>query len=357
MSGSGSFNLTDLTYSETFTQPSLGGIGPSVALFGCGPTTTTSLDAYTGSTFNKPANFGTGVGLAQDFGSGDFFGVFNLTETSLMVPTGYTSGTFISASMTFTGQTISSMNLTPGVYVYSWGSGANADTLTLTIESPSPTPTPTETVTSTPTQTPTITPTSTPSETPTLTPTNTPSETPTNTPTETTTNTPTPSETPTNTPTPSSSPLPVTGYGYNLVVLPYNFPYTGNTIMNSSSGSTGSTDSNLLGTTGRGIYWNIIDIDGVDRTSYFSQFTGQSVTITISQTGSTSIYSGDTNSLKYWSGNTGEPPGITGNGFVFGTGIGLPPDGTPSGSAILIQSASTEWTSGSPVYISAVINP
>jgi hypothetical protein len=261
-----------------------------------------------------------------------------------MVPTGYTSGTFISASMTFTGQTISSMNLTPGVYVYSWGSGANADTLTLTIESPSPTPTPTETVTSTPTQTPTITPT------------NTPSETPTNTPTETTTNTPTPSETPTNTPTPSTSPIPVTGYSFNLIQLPYNYPSSGNTIMNSSAPSqTGSTNPNELTITSRGIYWSNIDSDGVDRSSYFSQFTGESVTLTISQTCSTAIYSGDTNAFQSWSGNTGGSPFIPGNGFVFGTGISQP--GYSAGTATLIQSASTLWTSGSPVYISAVINP
>jgi hypothetical protein len=309
-----------------------------MALFGCGPTTTTSSDAYTGSTFSKPASFGTGGGQPQDFGSGDFFGVFNITETSLMVPSGYTSGTFISASMTFTGQTISSMNLTPGVYVYSWGLGANADSLTLTIESPSITPTPTSTITSTPTNTPTSTPTGTPS----LTPSDTPPV--------------TPSETPTNTPTPSTSPIPVTGYSFNLIQEPYNYPSSGNTIMNSTSPSqTGSTNPNELTITSRGIYWSNIDSDGVDRSSYFSQFTGESVTLTISQTGSTAIYSGDTNAFQSWSGNTGGSPFIPGNGFVFGTGIAQA--GYSAGTATLIQSASTLWVSGSPVYISAVINP
>jgi hypothetical protein len=121
--------------------------------------------------------------------------------------------------------------------------------------------------------------------------------------------------------------------------------------MNGAGGATsGTTEPNVLATGSRGIYWNSIDSDGIDRTSYFSQFTGQSVTITISQTGSTAIYSGDTNSLKRW---TAVGPGT---GFVFGAGIGVPPVGTPSGTAILIQSASTQWTLGLPVYISVDIN-
>jgi hypothetical protein len=206
-----------------------------------------------------------------------------------------------------------------------------------------PTPTPTPTLTSTPTLTPTETPTPTPTSTPTNTPTN--------------TETPTPTITPTNTPTPSNTPEPVTGYSFNLIELPYNFPTSGNTILNNTGGiQSGSTEPNVLATGGRGLYWNVIDSNGIDRTNYFSQFTGQTVTITMSQTGSTAIYSGDTDSLKFWSGDTGSPPYVAGAGFVFGAGIGVPPIGTPSGTAVLIQSAPTEWTFGVPVYISAVIN-
>jgi hypothetical protein len=188
----------------------------------------------------------------------------------------------------------------------------------------------------------------------TLLPTPTPTLTPTSTlifdtPTPSVTNTQTPSLTPTNTPTPSITPEPVTGYSFNLVALPYNFPTSGNTIMNGAGGATsGTTDPNVLATGSRGIYWNSIDSDGIDRTDYFSGFTGQSITITMSQTGSTAIYSGDTNSLKQWI--------QVDTGFVFGAGIGVPPSNTPSGTAVLIQSASTQWTIGLPVYISAVIN-
>jgi hypothetical protein len=209
------------------------------------------------------------------------------------------------------------------------------------VESPTPTVTPTNT--------PTVTPTNTETPTPTLTntPTTSLTETPTQTPTPSVTETPT--ETPTNTPTPSVTPEPVTGYSFNLIILPYNFPTTGNTIMNQGAIQTGTTNPNLLTTSGRGIYFNTIDSNGIGRESYFAQFTGQSVTITMTQTGSTAIYSGDTNSLKYWaqSPNTG---------FVFGSGVGVPPSNVPSGTATLIQSASTEWTIGVPVYISVVVN-
>ena len=176
----------------------------------------------------------------------------------------------------------------------------------------------------------------------------TPTPTTTSTPTPSVTNTQTPSVTPTLTPTPSVTPEPVTGYSFNLIVLPYNFPSTGNTIMNQGAIQTGTTNPNELTINGRGIYFNSIDSDGIDRESYFSQFTGQSITITMTQTGSTAIYSGDSQSLKYWT-TTGD------TGFVFGTQVGVPPLGTPSGNAVLIQSATTNWTVGLPVYISAEI--
>jgi hypothetical protein len=223
---------------------------------------------------------------------------------------------------------------------------------------PVSTPGVTPTTTATPTGTISVTPTPTPSVTSTVTPTIT--ETPTNTPTVTPTVTPTisatPTQTPTNTPTPSVTPEPVTGYSFNLVILPYDFPATGNTIMNQGAVQTGTTNPNELTISGRGIYFNSIDSDGIDRTSYFSQFTGQSITITMTQTGSTAIYSGDTNAFKYWSATTGTPPGVAGDGFVFGTQVGVPPSNTPSGNAVLIQSATTNFVTGQTVYISYVVN-
>ena len=207
-----------------------------------------------------------------------------------------------------------------------------------------PTETPTPTVSETPTETPTNTPTPTISETPTETPTPTVTETPTETPT----NTPTPTETPTNTPTPSVTPIPVTGYGFNLVVLPYQFPLSGNTIMTEQGiGQSGTTDPNVFISNQNGIYFNSIDNTSTDRTNYFSGFTGQSITITLTQNGDSAIYSGDTNAFQSFS-FTG------GTGFVFGYGINQA--GYTSGTTVLIQSATTEWVTGQTVYISAEIN-
>ena len=109
--------------------------------------------------------------------------------------------------------------------------------------------------------------------TPTPTVTNTQTPTLTQTPTNTATNT----ATPTNTPTPSATPIPVTGYGYNLIALPYGFPELGNSIMNDPGGSgSGSTEINLLSSTGRGFYFNSFDSSSADTRNYFSGFTGQS---------------------------------------------------------------------------------
>jgi len=185
-----------------------------------------------------------------------------------------------------------------------------------------------------------------PSPTPTVTNTQTPTVT--TTPTPSVTNTQTPSVTPTLTPTPSSTQTPVTGYSFNLIALPYNFPSSGNTIMvdQAASGS-GTTNPNLSGIQNNAIYFNAIDTNGVDRTSYFAAFTGQSITLTISQTGSTAIYSGSTTAFQSWSWTGG-------TGFSFGYGIAQP--GYTSGTTVLIQSATTNWVTGQTVTISAVVN-
>lgn len=180
------------------------------------------------------------------------------------------------------------------------------------------TPTPTSTVALTPTPTPTVTPTQTPTNTPTL------------------------------TPTPSSTPTSVTGYSFNLVVLPYNYPSSGNTIMvDQGTPGIGTTDPNVFATNLNAIYFNAIDTNGVNRTNYFASFTGQSVTLTISQTGSTAIYSGDSKAFQSWSSG-GD------SGFTFGYGVAQP--GYSAGTTTLIQSAPTNWVTGQTVTISAVVN-
>lgn len=390
LSGTGSVDLSSLTVTGPY-----GGSGtfiyPSQGLYNVGPNG--SEDWYTGVTLSTPISFGSGSITTADSSTGDIFGLSGFGD--IKVPAGY-SGGLLNGTATFTGTTLSTLGAVDGTYIIQWGSSGTSETITLEVISTPVTPTPTPTITETPTNTPTLTisetptntptptisetPTNTPtptvsetpantptptesetptptptvSETPTNTPTPTVTETPTNTPTSTVTETPTqtPSETPTNTPTPSVTPTIPVGFGYDLVALPYNFPSSGNSILNGPGGATsGSTDGNALETSGRGFYFNSFDNTGTDRTNYFSGFTGQSITITLTQGSSEVIYSGDTNSLKFWSANT--PSSET--GFVFGTGIGVPPSGSPSGTAVLIQSGTT-WQIGLPVFVSISIN-
>jgi hypothetical protein len=114
------------------------------------------------------------------------------------------------------------------------------------------------------------------------------------------------------------------------------------------TGLSGTTDPNVFVSNGNGIYFNSIDNTSTDRTDYFSGFTGQSVTITLTQNGDSAIYSGNTNAFQSWTTTGGT------TGFVFGYGITQP--GYTSGTTVLIQSATTTWVTGSTVYVSAEVN-
>jgi hypothetical protein len=250
--------------------------------------------------------------------------------------TDLTEGSFITLS-----ETIAQQSFATAEDAKTWLNNNGYWTSYETLPNPTPTPTPTETASPTPTETstPTPTPTNTPTETEVLTPT--PTET--STPTPSVTNTQTPSATPTFTPTPSTSPVPVTGYGYNLVALPYNPPTSGNTIFPTFANpslNSGTTNPNTFNV--NGVYWNQIDNLGFDRTSYYSGMTGVSVTAYFTQNGDTSIYSGSTTAFGFEG-----PPGQ--QSFNYN------PNTTP-GQLVLIQSASTNFVTGQTVYISYVVN-
>jgi hypothetical protein len=221
LSGAGTMNLTSLTNLQPFFRGS--SIVPQASQFGCGLEGPGPFNSrlYTGATFNSPTNFGTGGQTLGSSGTGDFFGVaFAASSNQLFVPSGYTSGSFISGTTTFNSTTLATLGATPGTYTWSWGSGPTASSIVMVVGTGSVTPTPTSTETLTPTPTSTETPTPTPSVTNTQTPTTTPTpsvtntqtptntETPTTTPSETPTSTPTetPTSTPTNTPTQTSAP-------------------------------------------------------------------------------------------------------------------------------------------------------
>jgi hypothetical protein len=173
------------------------------------------------------------------------------------------------------------------------------------------------------------TPTPTPSVTPEVTVTPTPSVTPESTPAST------PGSTLTPTPTPTASPMAITGYGYNLVVTPYNPPTSGNTIfpLFSEVGDTsGTTNPNTFDI--NGVFWNEIDINGNNRTNYYSGMTGTSVMAYFTQNNNTAIYSGSPTAFIF-----------QGNGFDFNPDI-------RAGQLTLIQSASTNFVTGQTVFIS-----
>jgi hypothetical protein len=258
MSASGSLNINDLTLVNPSAGPfGNGGIGVSTATFLLG-TNGLSGAQYSGFT-TAPSNFGPGgPGGTQTFASGNIFGVVKFdgpTGTpSLIVPTGYTTGTAISGSQTFTGQTLSSMGLTIGTYTYTWGSGANADSINVVIGGTPVTPTPTRT-----------------------------------------------SATPTPTPTSGS-----TGVGW-FFYSPNNQPVlnppvnNGNTTFINTGGGNGTYNPNYTGGT-LNLYFNNNNSAGTSYASQFSTLDTAGGTMTISQGSSTVIYSGT--STDYQSAGT-----------------------------------------------------
>jgi hypothetical protein len=138
-SGGGTLNLTDLTFvseagaiAAIITNPAYIGMGPIPNPLG------NSMDAYQGLT--GPATFGTATRVGNDAssGSGDLFAFNSAWDApplgpTVFVPIGYTSGTELSATDTYSGQTFASLGLTAGTYTWTWGTGADADSLTVNI--------------------------------------------------------------------------------------------------------------------------------------------------------------------------------------------------------------------------------
>jgi hypothetical protein len=51
----------------------------------------------------------------------------------LIVPVGYTSGSYLTSSQTFNSQTFTSLGLVAGTYSYTWGTGSNAEILSVVV--------------------------------------------------------------------------------------------------------------------------------------------------------------------------------------------------------------------------------
>ena len=130
--GSGTIDLTGLA-----TPPGSGSkvsyMDPFNGAILTGPATLTSIDEYAG--IHGPASFGTHSGTENaSSGSLDLVGIIN--DQFLDVPSGYISGNPLSSSSTWNGATLSSLGVTPGIYVWFWGTGTGDQTFTLDVVAP-----------------------------------------------------------------------------------------------------------------------------------------------------------------------------------------------------------------------------
>jgi hypothetical protein len=123
--GSGSIDLTGLSFFEG--NGDTAGIVPANAVILTGPTSNTLDSYYTG--FTGPTSFGSGGDTAASSGSGDIVGIDGsgafIGGAAIAVPTSYLSGTSLSDTATYAGETLSGLGMTPGTYEWTWGTGAN----------------------------------------------------------------------------------------------------------------------------------------------------------------------------------------------------------------------------------------
>ena len=134
--GGGSIDTTNLTFIGNTYNSAWVWAGSSSAVVGGHEIV--PEDVY--SRITGPSSFGSGVQFFATSGSGDGFGV--VANTVLDLPSGYISGSPLSATSTWSGRSFSSLGLTPGSYTWTWGAGAHADSFTLNIgAAPVPEPT------------------------------------------------------------------------------------------------------------------------------------------------------------------------------------------------------------------------
>ena len=137
--GSGSFSLAGLT-------PTLVGVGggaviPPNGLVGVGPVAPLPGVQMYAPPMSGPASFGTGVASLATSGTGAGVGM-NRAASAFGVPIGYVANTPLGISTaTWSGQTLASLGITPGTYVWTWGAGPTADSFTLIVNAaPAPAP-------------------------------------------------------------------------------------------------------------------------------------------------------------------------------------------------------------------------
>ena len=137
-SGSGTIDINGLTFVTSGT--SVPQVAPTFATEATGAAG--GISEYSGA--SGPLSFGPGVITNATTGTGGLVGVQALTGGPgfVFVPTGYASGAPLSDTATYAGQTLTTLGLTSGAYVYSFGSGADVDTFTINVGGTAPVPEP-----------------------------------------------------------------------------------------------------------------------------------------------------------------------------------------------------------------------
>ena len=125
-----------------------------------------------------------------------------------------------------------------------------------------------------------------------------------------------------------------TGGGYELVILPYTPPAVGDVIFPNfaATPSQGNTNPNIFAT--GGVYWNAVDINSVNQSSYYNGLIGNSATISFTQNGNTAIYSATNIAI-----------------VLDGQAYNYNPDARPN-QLTLTQASPSNFTVGQTVYIS-----
>lgn len=130
MIGSGTLNTAALSHLDIGGVT--GRVHASTGELIMGPTSSSFVNVLTG--ISGPTSFGTGGFITATSGSGNAEGV---SGGVLLVSS--TSG-LLSNTDTYSGQSLSSLGLTVGTYVWTWGSGGDADSFTINVN-PVPEPT------------------------------------------------------------------------------------------------------------------------------------------------------------------------------------------------------------------------
>jgi hypothetical protein len=121
MTGSGTINTAGLTLDTNASTP--GFVYPTFPAILFNDTSPATFTIYSMTT-TGPSAFGTTGDRLASSGNGDVVG-FESGIGQIALPVGYTSGGFLSDSMTFTSTTIAALGITPGTYTWTWGSAGN----------------------------------------------------------------------------------------------------------------------------------------------------------------------------------------------------------------------------------------